>query len=1073
MEQVYYTQCPMGYGLGASNGFQVKRLTPGYPISGDLRHLGLRALLAGTRTLVPTTLRYRKSASGDAEVAWLTPRSHEYETERGHWGRPGGHFAHGLSASELELRQIANWPAGLFDQPCWKRADPTPTRGQLPDPWELSTTDLSAPPTFETLVELARGETVDRLAFLLSGLARAVREDRSLFLIGGAPDLARIIKLLTLAFPVTWRPQLTFSTFHDRPEDLPGFRIHGTTAAVRPNRAVLASLGSIVDLASDTAEPSAEWAKLLAGWILQGAPEDRSAWEGTHRRAELAIMPQHEGDRWSDDWLNNFYLYERFAREAGPITANSQWWSALASVVDWSRDAGIIDNLLAVRGPEWWRLCVSDDPERFRALIGHVANPTVWTAPNAAAGWGHTLGLWGAHLGSQERSRLLGTALAAAPASKRLSLVRGLLSHLPPALADQTVGWIQTQPACDASLRLAIGIPLAIKEMIDRNQRRRLSAILQSALRGSGIIVDVLDALAIETARRPATLGPIAECLTREMETAEPGSIALVLAWALKQESSALGWLKPYLQSRFRHDDVESWRQLHGLIPTKMSKEWTFIVLQIASHEGLPDSAFRWGVEEVLSSSTGSVSSDDTRWAKTYLDRTPSDLDLVKRMFGKDYRPLGIRRWLIEAAGRGELSPHQSQRLTLCERYMGVLQSGQPLAIKGVQLPSVPADQRGDLLRQMLVHFRKSPDPSLDTVLDACKSAWPGAFAPGSAGLPSLGRVFAETLVDARFELNLWRHRLTGLLDRLGVSTDPHRRFAPDSLAAEIIAASMRRKAPGFDPWRLREALLRDDAAWRSLAADVGNDLTARSPEEQRKVFENWDRNLTKGVHTARFFELWLNVADGPMLSAIVSSRVSDLQSLGELSWWDFRDHAGSRDDIREAFARRSPMAPLPPDSLPRIKDWLRTGTSPAPAKGRGANTDRRVPQEGGRGSISAKGMARWRCLDALSLLCDTRRDLLECWQEFAASRGFLPLATLDESDRYRFTAWIIWRLAEFDSFQMPVLAKWLVENQVTDSERVSHWWDDLEGVVVVPTEIRRARSEIVSDLCLELSTTN
>ena len=40
MKQIYYTQCPIGYGLGASNGFQIKRLTPGYPISGDFRYRG-------------------------------------------------------------------------------------------------------------------------------------------------------------------------------------------------------------------------------------------------------------------------------------------------------------------------------------------------------------------------------------------------------------------------------------------------------------------------------------------------------------------------------------------------------------------------------------------------------------------------------------------------------------------------------------------------------------------------------------------------------------------------------------------------------------------------------------------------------------------------------------------------------------------------------------------------------------------------------------------------------------------------------------------------------------------------
>ena len=57
MRQIYYTQCPIGYGLGASNGFQIKRLSPGYPISGDFRHLGLRAFVAGTRTLAPPALR--------------------------------------------------------------------------------------------------------------------------------------------------------------------------------------------------------------------------------------------------------------------------------------------------------------------------------------------------------------------------------------------------------------------------------------------------------------------------------------------------------------------------------------------------------------------------------------------------------------------------------------------------------------------------------------------------------------------------------------------------------------------------------------------------------------------------------------------------------------------------------------------------------------------------------------------------------------------------------------------------------------------------------------------------------
>ncbi len=111
MEQIYYTQCPVGYGLGASNGFQIKRLSRGYPVSGDFRHLGMKAFPGGGRTLAPASLRYRRDGE-IAEVAWLTPRPNEYETERGLWGRPGGHFAHGLRLTGEEMKAIGAGPPG-------------------------------------------------------------------------------------------------------------------------------------------------------------------------------------------------------------------------------------------------------------------------------------------------------------------------------------------------------------------------------------------------------------------------------------------------------------------------------------------------------------------------------------------------------------------------------------------------------------------------------------------------------------------------------------------------------------------------------------------------------------------------------------------------------------------------------------------------------------------------------------------------------------------------------------------------------------------------------------------------
>ena len=181
---------------------------PGYPVSGDFRHFSLRAFVGGTRSPAPATLRYRRGEGDVAEIAWLTPRSHEYETERGPWGRPGGHFAHGLQLDAAELRALGDWPAGLFDRPFWTRTDREPSRGQPPPDLELSAADLGRPPTFAAVAPLAEGEDRDRLARLLTALAAAARAGRTLFLIDEPARLAERIALLTFAFPEPWRASL-------------------------------------------------------------------------------------------------------------------------------------------------------------------------------------------------------------------------------------------------------------------------------------------------------------------------------------------------------------------------------------------------------------------------------------------------------------------------------------------------------------------------------------------------------------------------------------------------------------------------------------------------------------------------------------------------------------------------------------------------------------------------------------------------------------------------------------------------------------------------------------------------
>ena len=319
MDQLYYTQCPAGYGLGTSNGAQVKRRGAGYPSAGDLRHLGMRPFVPGTTTLAPACLRYQR-AGEEAEVAWLTPRAKEYETEKGLWGRPGGHFAHGLWLEKKELKALANWPAGLFGGAFWKCADPGPSRGLAPEPLVVDAGALRCRPTFAEVAPLAEGLSPATLARLLTALAGAAREGRALFVVDEARRLGDLAGLLTFAFPEALRPALTFSTYHDKPEELPGFRLQGTIPEARPNREALRALGVVADVAGGTFEPAVEparWAKVLAGWLVHRGPGDGLAWEASDRRARDAATD----DAWDDDRLDRVFGLRPAAKPRRPEPA--------------------------------------------------------------------------------------------------------------------------------------------------------------------------------------------------------------------------------------------------------------------------------------------------------------------------------------------------------------------------------------------------------------------------------------------------------------------------------------------------------------------------------------------------------------------------------------------------------------------------------------------------------------------------------------------------------------------------------------------------------------------------------
>lgn len=1052
MEQIYYTQCPVGYGLGASNGFQVKRMSRGYPMSGDFRHLAMKAYPGGARTLAPPALRYRKDGEF-AEIAWLTPRPNEYETERGLWGRPGGHFAHGLRIPLLDLKLIKAWPAGLFDASLWARSDPEPSRGRPPQEVEFSGASLNRAATFMEIASLAKGLDPDRLACLLTATARVARDGRTLFLVDQPERLGPLMALLTFAFPERLRGDLTFSTYHDRPEELPGYRISGTTMPCRPNKAALTAQGIVADLILGTFEPKVEpepWARTLSGWLAHPDGVEEADWSATDARARDARGAPGPETLWSKESLQCLHDYPAATRNREAPRGEAAWRS-LAGFLGWIHGAGLGEEWVRSRSPDWWRDAIEaaepgDRAEARAALVAHACLREAWRGHATPAAWGEVVAACFREVEPGERDRSIVTLLGSAPKSARPAFARSLLAGLTPEGAETTLAHLRADPSVDRAMLLPLEASASVAAILQGVEGANLPEIVEEAREWPGATSALLDAVEAGIASRPDLLENFTPLVSDafRLESGEG------IAWALRRGELATVWLSSAFRPLFADPGRRrDWQDLHDRTPEELRPALARAILAITRDEGLPDQAFRWGIEACLLPLAPRPK--HSSWANEYLRRIPSGLDLLRRLVAPEYRKLGVLAWIDQARGRGEVSAEQGARVDACLDYARALKSGDPNALLKVELPAVPLAERATLLDQVLKHVGGSKLEGLPFVLEAARQAWPGAFDAGSPGLRDLAAPLARCLQPLRLSPSSWLDRTRRILDQLGLQASPQSGFGPDGLAAELFAATVRQ--PEADIWAFRKELLNDDLAWRALAVDVRSELEGAALDDSPEVLDRWDRQLDKDP--GRFFELFLNAAPPHSRARLVTARAADLRTLGRLSWWDHSSQAETLDDFRDGYARTVPLAPLGEGRLSIVRQWIQGSSA-------------KVADEDGSVFLSPRGLARWRCLEALTLFVNAGEGSKVRWRIIQGWEADLPLGSIPVDDRYRFASWLILGLDEAEPWQLSKLVSWLRKHGMKDSDRLARWAEELDGLVEVPDRARLFRARMVSELCGE-----
>ncbi len=1035
MEQIYYTQCPIGYGIGASNGFQVKRITLGYPVSSDFRHFSLRAFPAGGRTLAPASLRYRR-VENRAEIALLTPRLYEYETERGLWGRPGGHFSHGLTLSPTELATIDDWPAGLINRPFWRRSDPEPSRGRPPEPLELADLNPACHVNFESMISLGRGLDLDWLALLLTALAAAAREGRTLFLIDEPDVLGTMVYLLTFLFPAPLRAELTFSTYHDRPEELPGYRLHGTTSAARPNRPVLLTQGRIADAKIRTIEPpikTAPWSIAVVDWLRSGA---EVPWLDFARHVAIWDGP----GRWEDNSFDNLVAFGREVR-SGPGSAD---WSSMLPLMAWAAKSNLDDKWVASHGPEWWDVTPSEASEgrpELRTLSGW---PAIWKGEKAAA-WGRAVGH---RFSSATPSEIVATALAfaqSAPTDRdRLEFLLAARPALPTGVWTSICRRLRSDHPADSKFLLALAVPEAITSALTGDVKPLL-ALARGFDRSGASAILLLELAKAEAKNRP--IGPIGIGLKSLFGRLQ------AFQWALSQKEDAIGWLHAFFREHLATPEPDArFQALLDGCPAELRPMLARVIIEVASDEGLPEDVFTEAVDRRLLSLPDTDRPEDGAWPGRYLDRSPSDFALIHRLYARGPRGSTLRIWLKSADQSGRLSEDQRGRLVRVEALARSLKPRDPGPVDSIDLARIPGRDRGEFLARWLDQGR--PDPT--AILEWCGKSWSDSFSNDSPDLESLALAVAESplLASTWSDPPTWFHRLTEICRRLDPSMSDSAASGPEGLMACVVASATKGIENAQARWAILAHLLNSEAGWKTIARSLRLDLEAVKTADAPAVVGRWDKGLYQR-HPSRFWEVVLNVCDGLRLSMVVQARADDLQSLGSLSWWDHARHPDAIDDLRDAFTRLIPFVPLDEDRLSAVQNWMERprGYEAAP--------------KGTKPWLSMLGLARWTCLDQLTREI-YRKGATDLGRRFSIldwTRDKLPLSGIHEDDRYRLVAWLIFKLDDPSALDIDRVAYWLVKSGLTELDRITAWHKELDGLSDVSAGLLRDRAGLARKL--------